>query len=103
MIEIFILSLIQGVAEFLPISSSSHLILMSEFLDFENKSLSIDLVRKGIVSIVISPGWVRTDMGGPEATVGPVESVAGIRTVIKGLKLEDNGKFFNFNGSHINW
>lgn len=43
MIEIFILSLIQGVAEFLPISSSSHLILMSEFLDFENKSLSIDV------------------------------------------------------------
>tara|TARA_Y200000002_G_scaffold370562_1_gene366242 strand:- start:620 stop:1384 length:765 start_codon:yes stop_codon:yes gene_type:complete len=42
-IEIFILSLIQGVAEFLPISSSSHLILMSEFLDFENKSLSIDV------------------------------------------------------------
>ncbi|MDC0196138.1 SDR family oxidoreductase [Gammaproteobacteria bacterium] len=72
-------------------------------LNSVNKSLSIDLVRKGIVSIVISPGWVRTDMGGPEATVGPVESVAGIRTVIKGLKLEDNGKFFNFNGSHINW
>ena len=43
MIEIFILSLIQGVAEFLPISSSSHLILISEYLEFENQSLSIDV------------------------------------------------------------
>ena len=43
MIEIFILSLIQGVAEFIPISSSSHLILTSEYFNFENQSLSIDV------------------------------------------------------------
>ena len=43
MIEILILSLVQGITEFLPISSSSHLILMSEFLKFENQSLSIDV------------------------------------------------------------
>mgnify|MGYP001451016599 CR=1 FL=1 len=43
MIEIFILSFIQGVTEFLPISSSSHLILVSEYLEFENRSLSIDV------------------------------------------------------------
>ena len=42
MIEIFILSLIQGVTEFLPISSSSHLIIISEYLKFENK-LFIDV------------------------------------------------------------
>ena len=43
MIEIFILSFIQGVAEFIPVSSSSHLILMSNLLNFENQSLSIDV------------------------------------------------------------
>ncbi len=43
MIEIFILSLIQGITEFLPISSSSHLILTSEYLDFKNQNLSIDV------------------------------------------------------------
>ena len=43
MIEIFILSIVQGITEFLPISSSSHLILMSEYLKFENQSLSIDI------------------------------------------------------------
>ena len=43
MIEIIILSLVQGITEFLPISSSSHLILMSDYLEFENQSLSIDV------------------------------------------------------------
>jgi undecaprenyl-diphosphatase len=42
-IEIFILSLIQGITEFLPISSSSHLILISNYLEYENQNLSIDL------------------------------------------------------------
>ena len=43
MIEIFILSLIQGVTEFLPISSSSHLILVSDKLNFKNQDLAIDV------------------------------------------------------------
>lgn len=43
MIEILILSLVQGITEFLPISSSSHLIIISEFINFEGQSLSIDV------------------------------------------------------------
>ncbi len=43
MIEILILSLVQGVTEFLPVSSSSHLIIFSNFLNFQEQSLSIDI------------------------------------------------------------
>ena len=43
MIEIFILSLIQGITEFIPVSSSSHLIIVSKYLNFGNQSLSIDV------------------------------------------------------------
>ena len=43
MIEVLILSVVQGITEFLPISSSSHLIVVSEYLQFENQSLSIDV------------------------------------------------------------
>lgn len=43
MIEVLILSIIQGVTEFIPVSSSSHLFIISEFTNFENKSLSIDV------------------------------------------------------------
>jgi len=42
-IEIFILSLVQGITEFLPVSSSSHLILISKYFNFGNQSLSIDV------------------------------------------------------------
>ena len=43
MIEIFILSLIQGISEFIPVSSSSHLILISDYIKFEGRGLSIDV------------------------------------------------------------
>ena len=43
MIEVLILSLIQGVTEFLPISSSSHLILFSKLTNLQNQSLSLDV------------------------------------------------------------
>ena len=43
MIEIFVLSIIQGITEFLPISSSSHLILVSKYLSFNNQNFSIDV------------------------------------------------------------
>ena len=43
MIEILILSIVQGVTEFLPISSSSHLIMFSKIFDFENQNLKIDV------------------------------------------------------------
>ena len=43
MIEIFILSLIQGITEFIPISSSSHLIIFSRYLNFEMQNLYYDV------------------------------------------------------------
>ncbi|MFL2890176.1 MAG: undecaprenyl-diphosphate phosphatase [Pelagibacteraceae bacterium] len=43
MILVFILSLIQGITEFIPISSSSHLILVSKYLNFNNQNLSLDV------------------------------------------------------------
>ena len=43
MIEIFVLSLIQGITEFLPISSSSHLIIISKYLNFDQQNFSIDV------------------------------------------------------------
>jgi undecaprenyl-diphosphatase len=42
-IEITILSLVQGVSEFLPISSSAHLIVVSTLYDFKSSSLLIDV------------------------------------------------------------
>jgi len=43
MIEILLLSIIQGITEFIPVSSSSHLIIFSKYLDYESQSLIVDV------------------------------------------------------------
>ncbi len=61
MIEIFILSIIQGITEFLPISSSSHLILISKYAGFNNQSLPID-VSLHIGSFLAVVSYFRRDI-----------------------------------------
>ena len=67
------------------------------------KSLSVDLSGRGITVVAFHPGWVQTDMGGPEAAITAADSVAGMRAVIERLGPADNGKFFNYDGSEIPW
>jgi NAD(P)-dependent dehydrogenase (short-subunit alcohol dehydrogenase family) len=67
------------------------------------KSLSIDLKERGITSVMFHPGWVRTDMGGPQATFSPEESAAGLYQVLINLTGEDNGRFFTFEGKELPW
>ena len=67
------------------------------------KSLSVDLAGRGIAVVAFHPGWVQTDMGGPEAALTAADSVAGMHAVIDRLGPADNGKFFNYDGSEIPW
>ena len=67
------------------------------------KGLSANLASRGIIVVALSPGWVRTDMGGPGASLTPEVSVRGLRKVIAGLKRDDSGRFFSHDGSAIPW
>jgi len=67
------------------------------------KSLSVDLVPRGISVAILHPGWVRTDMGGPSGLIDAPESVNGLRRVIEGLNLENSGRFYNYDGAEIPW
>jgi NAD(P)-dependent dehydrogenase (short-subunit alcohol dehydrogenase family) len=59
---------------------------------------------KGQVTIaLVHPGWVRTDMGGPNADLSAEESAAGIRSVIASLSPADSGKFYKWNGDIHPW
>jgi len=62
-----------------------------------------DLKPRKIVVAVISPGWVKTDMGGPSASITPKTSAEGIRKVIAKLKAKTSGHFFNYSGEEIPW
>ncbi len=44
------------------------------------------------------PGWVRTDMGGPDASISVDESVSAMRATIAGLTAKDKGKYFHHDG-----
>ena len=67
------------------------------------KGLAATLAPRGIIVVALSPGWVRTDMGGTGAPLSPQTSVNGLRRVIAGLKASDSGKFFSHDGSTIPW
>lgn len=67
------------------------------------KSLSMDLRDQNFIVVVLNPGWVRTEMGGPGATTDAFESVAGMRDVIDNLRIEDSGRFLHYDGTEIPW
>jgi len=62
-----------------------------------------ELRARGISVAVISPGWVKTDMGGANATLDVKESAAGIRKVIDKLNVGISGQFFNYSGENLPW
>ena len=67
------------------------------------KSLAVDLSVDGFKAAVLHPGWVLTDMGGPNALIDTTTSVAGMMGVIDSLGIEQSGSFFNYDGSVIPW
>jgi NAD(P)-dependent dehydrogenase (short-subunit alcohol dehydrogenase family) len=66
-------------------------------------SAAIDLGPRNITVVAMHPGWVLTDMGGPNALIDTMESVSGLRRVMDGLKPDDSGKFLSFKGEEIPW
>jgi NAD(P)-dependent dehydrogenase (short-subunit alcohol dehydrogenase family) len=67
------------------------------------KSLSIDLKELGITVISLHPGWVRTDMGGPNALISVDESINGMMSVIEKTDIKNTGQFLNYDGNEIPW
>ena len=67
------------------------------------RSLATDLAPRDITCVVVNPGWVLTDMGGPHAKMTPAESVKKLRDLIETLGPTQSGKFFNRNGREYAW
>ena len=67
------------------------------------KSLSIDLKEKGVISVALHPGWVKTEMGGPNAEISTAECVTQIFTNLSSLTINDSGRFIDIDGTDIPW
>jgi len=66
-------------------------------------SLALQARRKGVTAVVLSPGWVKTRMGGAGAEITPQESVSAMRALIDRLTIADTAKFLRRDGSELPW
>jgi len=67
------------------------------------RTLAEDLKGSGVTCVLLNPGWVKTDMGGPNANITAEKSVANMRHVIDRLTAADSGKFYHHDGSEYPW
>ena len=67
------------------------------------KCIAVDLGNSGYSVAVLHPGWVQTDMGGPNALIDAGTSVSNMINVIDNLNTQNSGSFFNYDGVIIPW
>lgn len=72
-------------------------------LNMAAKVLSHELRPDGVCVAAISPGWVKTDMGTPEAPLEPNEVAEGIWAAVRGLEAGQSGAFLDWRGERIPW
>jgi NAD(P)-dependent dehydrogenase (short-subunit alcohol dehydrogenase family) len=67
------------------------------------RSLALDARPLGVTAVALSPGCVKTRMGGPYAEITTEESVSGMRALIGRLTIKDTGKFLRYDGQTEPW
>jgi len=67
------------------------------------RSMSVDLKPLGILAVSLHPGWVLTEMGGPNALIDAATSVSGLLKVMGGLNDDSAGQFISFKGEIVPW
>jgi len=72
-------------------------------LDQLTRSMAADLKADRFLCVALSPGWVRTDMGGPGASLSPSQSVAAMLQVIDRLTPADTSRFLDHRGHDVPW
>jgi NAD(P)-dependent dehydrogenase (short-subunit alcohol dehydrogenase family) len=67
------------------------------------RALALDLAGQPVALAMFHPGWVQTDMGGPNAPLAMADSVEGLCAQIERLTPADSGAFLNYRGEHLPW
>jgi NAD(P)-dependent dehydrogenase (short-subunit alcohol dehydrogenase family) len=77
--------------------------LSKSALNMATKSMAVDLAADGIVAVALHPGWVRTDMGGPNARTPVDEAVRSLVRTIQSLTMDQSGGFYDSEGKPLPW
>ncbi|SFQ72885.1 SDR family oxidoreductase [Hymenobacter arizonensis] len=72
-------------------------------LNMYMRSLAAEIGHMGLISVIVDPGWMRTDMGGDHATQDPADSARGIIRLTDQLHAEENGSFVTWQGQPVPW
>uniref|UniRef100_A0A1B6LM00 Short-chain dehydrogenase n=1 Tax=Graphocephala atropunctata TaxID=36148 RepID=A0A1B6LM00_9HEMI len=72
-------------------------------LDMAARTILKEVSPAGVGVLVLHPGWVQTDMGGPNALVTASDSVQGMVKVILSLSDSNNGAFIQHDGGELPW
>jgi NAD(P)-dependent dehydrogenase (short-subunit alcohol dehydrogenase family) len=72
-------------------------------LNMLTRTLAFEFHKEGLTFVVMDPGWVRTDMGGPNAALSPEESATAIVKTVKGLTLKQTSLFLYNDGKELPW
>ncbi|MDY7226603.1 SDR family oxidoreductase [Hyalangium rubrum] len=67
------------------------------------RTMAVDFRDKGLITAVLNPGWVCTEMGGKSAPMRAEDSVQGMLRVIDGLTVDNSGGFLDFQGRELPW
>ena len=66
-------------------------------------SMAKDLAQDGVTVVALHPGWVQTDMGGPNALIDVVTSATGLKAVLDRTGPGESGRFFDYSGAALPW
>ena len=72
-------------------------------LNMATSCLALDLADRGVAVVTVHPGWVKTDMGGPNALIETAECATALLGTIRGLSQGDSGRFVDRDGGDIAW
>lgn len=72
-------------------------------LNMIGKCVANDLRGRGVMSVLLHPGWVRTRMGGPSGKISVEECAEGQQRILNALTPDQSGRFFNYDGRELPW